>query len=923
MANYSILKAAVEAVVKTNGNEEITGANLQSTLESIIDSLGADYQFVGVATPSTSPGTPDQNVFYIGAAGTYSNFGADYTVPVGCVGLFSYNGSWGKDSFEVFNENTIDNIVEGITETIGYNDSATYQDISNTVVCPVRKVAKDGLLKKIKIQSENAGQISVYTGYVNQSYYFVMRREYKIDVQAGEQTIDVSDYNIYVYAGEQIAVLFNGKRYYAVEYGSPEDEYSFYYSNTAYSFQLQKFGNENQRIVFNVQYEILEGALPSAIADVVEDVLQNKERINKATTGIICTSSIGNLSSSQNMMKDAVISAAYYDKESNLNPYIRLAGYYDWVQITLTYDHNTNMDFKEDASERPTGVKTYLFEDGSKKFIITIDWDVLTSNYNDTTSSIFCIENKEFKYVTCPLFDKDVLPLQQIVNGQTEIIGCNDTTRYQELANTVVCPVRKVAKSGRITSVYVKSENEGNVTLYVGEVDQLYLFVAREQHELYVQEGDNIIDTSSMDIFALAGEQVAIKFNGNRYWDMENGLPEDEESFYYSNDPNSLQLQVFDNPSMRLLFAFQYTVVESELTELEAEVYENRKAIEAINSEIGYVKSNMNIIPDRNGNKYRMVVVDGQVTPFIMEFSHLMAVGNSYTIHPTVTDTEPDYANNLWWGHWSMAATRKETAWTTLLQTALRQKQSSAVVTPVFGRRYETGLRSLTDNDAFTYYDGSEWQNLKPNVSSFSDVDCVLFFLGDNYTSGGDWYSLYKPMVEQFVTWFPNATIVCCSTRSRPANNEAISLVASEEAAIYVSMYGLGGASKIGSYVSSDDSVLHQINNTAVANHFGDLGQWLILNKITEAIGYDNNATLYDISITNSTGVTLSVKDTKTIEGSIVSVFANISGVTLNSITVMNGSSSISVTDHGSTDYGRIFTFIMPAGNVTITANTQ
>lgn len=97
MANYSILKAAVQTVVKTNGAQEITGANLQSTLLSIINTLGAGYQFVGVATPSTSPGTPDQNVFYITGAGTFSNMGTTTVIPEGAIGIFSYNGSWSSN----------------------------------------------------------------------------------------------------------------------------------------------------------------------------------------------------------------------------------------------------------------------------------------------------------------------------------------------------------------------------------------------------------------------------------------------------------------------------------------------------------------------------------------------------------------------------------------------------------------------------------------------------------------------------------------------------------------------------------------------------------------------------------------------------------------------------------------------------------
>lgn len=93
MANYATLKAAIQDVIKTNGNNEITGSLLQQSLLSMINALGADYQFVGIAQPSTNPGTPDQNVFYIAGAGTYSNFGSA-VVPDGHLGALKYNGSW-------------------------------------------------------------------------------------------------------------------------------------------------------------------------------------------------------------------------------------------------------------------------------------------------------------------------------------------------------------------------------------------------------------------------------------------------------------------------------------------------------------------------------------------------------------------------------------------------------------------------------------------------------------------------------------------------------------------------------------------------------------------------------------------------------------------------------------------------------------
>ena len=62
MGNYTTLKNTISSNIKQNGNQAITGALLQSVLVAMVNSLGSKYQFVGVATPSMNPGTPDYNV---------------------------------------------------------------------------------------------------------------------------------------------------------------------------------------------------------------------------------------------------------------------------------------------------------------------------------------------------------------------------------------------------------------------------------------------------------------------------------------------------------------------------------------------------------------------------------------------------------------------------------------------------------------------------------------------------------------------------------------------------------------------------------------------------------------------------------------------------------------------------------------------
>ena len=96
MGNYKQLKAAITAVIKANGMQEITGDVLQATLLSLVSNIGDNATFAGMATPDTNPGTPDQNIFYLAVQpGVYSNFeGVELTDQV--LIFTNKNGNWVK-----------------------------------------------------------------------------------------------------------------------------------------------------------------------------------------------------------------------------------------------------------------------------------------------------------------------------------------------------------------------------------------------------------------------------------------------------------------------------------------------------------------------------------------------------------------------------------------------------------------------------------------------------------------------------------------------------------------------------------------------------------------------------------------------------------------------------------------------------------
>lgn len=74
---YNTLKKDIATAVKANGTGDITGDRLQQVLLSIVNTMGMGYQFVGVATPTTTPppGDPQIPRFWIAAGqGAYTHF---------------------------------------------------------------------------------------------------------------------------------------------------------------------------------------------------------------------------------------------------------------------------------------------------------------------------------------------------------------------------------------------------------------------------------------------------------------------------------------------------------------------------------------------------------------------------------------------------------------------------------------------------------------------------------------------------------------------------------------------------------------------------------------------------------------------------------------------------------------------------------
>ena len=98
MAAYDNLRAVIAANVYQNNNNEVTADMVKAAMNAMVASLGAEFQFGGVAEPTDNPGTPDYKVAYLAATpGTYTNFGG-ITLADGEVAILKWNGSWSKET---------------------------------------------------------------------------------------------------------------------------------------------------------------------------------------------------------------------------------------------------------------------------------------------------------------------------------------------------------------------------------------------------------------------------------------------------------------------------------------------------------------------------------------------------------------------------------------------------------------------------------------------------------------------------------------------------------------------------------------------------------------------------------------------------------------------------------------------------------
>lgn len=152
----------------TEAEKKAIGANIDladnAQLTAELNRLAKAYAFGGVATPSTNPGTPTTNTFYIATeAGTYANMGG-VELELDEVAAISWDGfSWRKDTLGIANES----VINGRSYHISFfGQEAGAYDVWGGISWPAFYHTKPILLRggdEVSVTTTSTGNISIFT----------------------------------------------------------------------------------------------------------------------------------------------------------------------------------------------------------------------------------------------------------------------------------------------------------------------------------------------------------------------------------------------------------------------------------------------------------------------------------------------------------------------------------------------------------------------------------------------------------------------------------------------------------------------------------------------------------------------------------------------------------------------------------------
>ena len=514
---------------------------------------------------------------------------------------------------------------------------------------------------------------------------------------------------------------------------------------------------------------------------------------------------------------------------------------------------------------------------------------------------------------------KGVVPLAQDVpyinreegkeNGISNITSSFNNENYGNTAGYLLYATIKgseMTEGGYLKEIKFKPSST-TMEFAIGFIDQRDIAVIRETFTLQcTADVVNTISVISKGIYITAGEMLFAVMRDQQstlYWKATADKTSEPQMLYGQKTIK----EIAGSGGAQIALYFNVESFESPFVqkhEIE-QIDDNVNA--ALNlSNIAY--DNIAVVTDREGNRYKLYVVDGQVVPHAIQYSNVLVICNSIGINQRI------YAQG-WCGYRGMASSKYGLDYKSHLEKGLKAKVSSATVSLKNVWNWEADFDSVTPEDLM-------------NGSLTPDIDCIVFRAGENVPQAN--IPVMADNVVKLLTYCqsqcPNADIYITSMAFQGAEKDKqLLLAATRMSAKYVELEVASNLERLGDYLYGDytanegktwdeeQQVLYKITGSGVANHTNDVGMLKIANSILSSMGYETLSLFKSLTIGQTNEKTCELLDTRWVVGGVVNVRS--SG---NSLTVLtDGGETVSVTNHND----GMFTFEMPDDNVTISVS--
>jgi hypothetical protein len=388
-----------------------------------------------------------------------------------------------------------------------------------------------------------------------------------------------------------------------------------------------------------------------------------------------------------------------------------------------------------------------------------------------------------------------------------------------------------VVKDSIIRSLTIWVKVAGKFKIGIGHMDQRSWYLEQSSFDVETENtGEITFNLIERQIIIPEGEQLFIytTFYGNETIGWNNGT--NDKGFYYGSPSGALGY--FPNGGYCTIYYIASTITTPFASKSDLEYMDGQ--LDVVGNVASTAMANNFKAKDRQGNFYKLLVVNGNLQVLPIEYSNVLVIGNSLCEHDQVQDFGGWYASGR-----GMASTVIGNDYCGLLQTGMRQKTANVVVTrfnemvPWFRYPYDTS--------------DEKFDELFHGILS-NNYDLIVFSLNANNTEHIDMIKDATVACIKYI-WkhLPSADAVITSdcNACNPARNAQLSAAAVELGIPYIEsnlnwktyMYKDKNNNYCPYFYQGDDMQLYPLQDK-FCTHFNDYGMYLFANAILSGINY-------------------------------------------------------------------------------------